>query len=221
MIEALGLSREFGGREVVRDVSFKVSPGEVVGFLGPNGAGKTTTIRMLLGLLRPSDGEARLTRPAGYMPELFAAYEALSVRSYLGFVATVKRADSADARRAMRAVRIENLARRPVGRLSKGQRQRLGLAQALIGRPTSYVLDEPTLGLDPKQVVETRRLVRSLAHDDGAAVLLSTHLLAEAASVCDRVVVIARGRVVAEESPGEAADLETRFLRLIAEAELT
>ena len=220
MIEARGLTRRFGGREVVRDVSFTVSPGEVVGFLGPNGAGKTTTMRMLLGLLRPHGGSARVDGPIGYLPEQFSAYDALSVRSYLRFMATAKKVDRAEVDRGLEATGVADLAGRPVGRLSKGQRQRVGLAQAILGRPPAYVLDEPTQGLDPKQVVEARALIRSLAAADGAAVLLSTHLLAEAAATCDRVVVIVRGRVMAEERPGGAVDLEARFLRLVGEAEL-
>lgn len=220
MIEAKKLTRLFGGREVVSDATFNVESGEVVGFLGPNGAGKTTTIRMLLGLLRPSGGEASTTRPVGYLPEVFAAYDALSVGYYLKFIAQMKRVNPAEVKPAMKDAGVEKLERRPVGRLSKGQRQRVGLAQALLGRPPAYVLDEPTQGLDPKQVVETRRLIRSLADDQRAAVLLSTHLLAEAAAMCDRVIVIVGGRIVAEERPGEVADLEARFLRLVGEAEL-
>jgi ABC-2 type transport system ATP-binding protein len=219
VIEARGLTRRFGGREVVREVSFRVEPGEVVGFLGPNGAGKTTTMRMLLGLLRPDGGDAVVDGPVGFLPEVFAGYDALSVRGYLAFMAEMKGVDGADVVRVMEATRVGDLARRPVGRLSKGQRQRVGLGQALLGPPAAYVLDEPTQGLDPKQVVEARALVRSMA-DAGAAVLLSTHLLAEAAAVCDRVIVIAKGRVLAEERPGAAPDLEERFLRLVAEAEL-
>ena len=221
MIRATELSRTFGGRTVVDAVSFAVDPGEVVGFLGPNGAGKTTTMRMLLGILRPTSGEAAVDGPVGYVPEGFAAYEALSVRSYLRFVTRVKRVPADDADRAMAAAGVADLATRPFGRLSKGQRQRVGIAQSLLGSPPAYVLDEPTQGLDPKQVVEARALVRSLAADQGAAVLLSTHLLAEASSVCDRVVVIVGGRLVAEERPGEAGDLEARFLRLVGEQELS
>jgi len=119
------------------------------------------------------------------------------------------------------AAGVADLGDRPVARLSKGQRQRVGMAQALLGRPGAYVLDEPTQGLDPKQVVETRGLIRSLATADGAAVLLSTHLLAEVAAMCDRVVVIVRGRVVADEPTGDRDDLEARFLRLVGESELT
>ena len=202
----------------MRDVSFSVAPGEVVAFLGPNGAGKTTTIRLLLGLLRPGQGRAALTRPVGYLPEVFAGYDAMGVSSYLGFIARMKGVPEAEVEPALDAAGAGDLARRPVGRLSKGQRQRVGLAQALLGRPPSYVLDEPTQGLDPAQVVDARALVRSLA-SEGAAVLLSTHL--QAAAVADRVVVIVRGRVVAEERPGEAGDLERRFLELVGRGELS
>ena len=220
MIEARGLARRFGGREAVREVSFTVAPGEVVGFLGPNGAGKTTTMRMLLGLIRPHAGSVQLGGSVGYLPEGFVAYDALSVRGYLRFMARMKRVPRADVERVMDDAGVADLARRPVVRLSKGQRQRVGLAQALLGQPPAYILDEPTQGLDPRQIVDARRVMRSLA-DDGAAVLLSTHLLAEASAVCDRVVVIAGGRIVAEERPGEASDLEARFLRLVGEAELS
>jgi ABC-2 type transport system ATP-binding protein len=219
MIETRGLTRRFGGCTVVDDVSFAVAPGEVVGFLGPNGAGKTTTIRMLLGLLRPDGGDARVDGAVGFLPEVFAGYDQLSVARYLRFMAAMKQVEKADVTRAAAATHVDDLLRRPLGRLSKGQRQRVGIAQALLGRPDAYVFDEPTQGLDPKQVVDARALLRSLA-GDGAAVLLSTHLLAEASAVCDRVVVIVGGRVVAEERPGEAGDLEQRFLRLVGEAEL-
>jgi ABC-2 type transport system ATP-binding protein len=134
LIEARGLSRSFGGRPAVLDVSFSVSPGEVVGFLGPNGAGKTTTMSMLLGLLRPGGGEVHIGGPVGYLPEAFAAYGAMSVRGYLRFMCRMKRADRGDADRAMVDARVTELAARPVARLSKGQRQRVGLAQA---RPRS------------------------------------------------------------------------------------
>ncbi len=221
MIAADGLSRSFGGREVVRSVSFTVAPGEVVGFLGPNGAGKTTTMRMLLGLLRPSAGAATVDRPVGYLPEVFAPYDALTVAGYLRFCCRTKALDAAAAvEPALAVADLADLARRPIGRLSKGQRQRVGLAQAILGQPPSLVLDEPTIGLDPSQVVDARRAIRAAA-TDGAAVLVSTHLLAEAAEVCDRIVVIVAGEVVAEERPGDAADLEERFLRLVGKAELS
>jgi len=215
-----GLSRSFGGRRVLEDVSFRVAPGEVVGLLGPNGAGKSTTIRLLLGLLRASSGRAELAGPAGYLPELFAAYDPLTVAGYLRFCCRTKALPRSAVEPALEAAVAADLARRPIGRLSRGQRQRVGLAQAILGDPPVLVLDEPTTGLDPQQVVDVRRLVRDAA-GRGAAVLLSTHLLAEAAAVCDRVVVIADGRVLAEEEPRGAGDLEARFLRLVGEAGLT
>lgn len=217
MIEARGLHRGFGGRPVIRDVSLRVEPGEVVGFLGPNGAGKTTTIRLLLGLLAPSGGSVAVEGPVGYLPELHVGYEALRTCDYLHYLAVIKRLDRADrtaeVARVLEATGMAALARRPLGRLSKGQRQRVGIAQVLLGRPAAYVLDEPIQGLDPAQIVEARDLFRGLA-SEGAAVLLSTHLLAEAAATCDRVVVISNGSIVADEPVGP--DLEARFLAAIA-----
>jgi ABC-2 type transport system ATP-binding protein len=219
LIEASGLTKRFGGRTAISDVSLRVEPGEVVGFLGPNGAGKTTTMRILLGTLRPDEGTVDVQGPVGYVPEVFSAYDVLSVRSYLEFIARLKKVRDADALDdAMARSGVADLASRPVQRLSKGQRQRVGLAQALLGSPPNYILDEPTIGLDPKQIVETRRVIRDLR--SSAAVLLSTHLLAEAAEICDRVVVIVRGRIVAEERPSDAMNLEERFLRLVGESEL-
>ena len=222
MIRAERLSKSFGGRVAVSEVTFDVRPGEVVGFLGPNGAGKTTTMRMLLGLSPPTSGEGHIDGRCGYLPELFNGYDALSVRSYLAFLTRVKRAPLGEVERAMTAARVADLAGRPVGRLSKGQRQRVGLAQSLLGRPPAYVLDEPTQGLDPTQVVDVRRLVRSLADEDGAAVLLSTHLLVDVAAVCDRAGGVVEGRVVAEETElGSVEALEDRFLRLVAGHQLS
>ncbi|HYZ93418.1 MAG TPA: ABC transporter ATP-binding protein [Actinomycetota bacterium] len=219
MIEARGLSKSFGGRAAIDDVSFRVEVGEIVGFLGPNGAGKSTTMRILLGTLRADAGEATVDGPTGYLPESFAAYDALSVRSYLRFIAKLKNVrDDQAVDRAMDRSGVADLASRPVERLSKGQRQRVGMAQALLGSPRAYILDEPTIGLDPAQIVEARRVIAGLR--EGAAVLLSTHVLSEAAEVCDRVVVIVRGRVVSEERPGSTPDLEDRFMRLVGEAEL-
>jgi ABC-2 type transport system ATP-binding protein len=219
VIEARGLTKRFGGRTAISDVSLDVAPGEIVGFLGPNGAGKTTTMRILLGTLRPDAGEATLDRPVGYLPENFAAYDVLSVRSYLEFMGRLKgMGQRGEIDRAMDAAGVDDLASRPVERLSKGQKQRVGLAQSLLGSPRTFVLDEPTIGLDPRQIVDTRRVIRTLR--ENAAVLLSTHILHEAAELCDRVVVIVKGKVVAEERPQSATDLEERFLRLVGESEL-
>ncbi|MGI8794164.1 MAG: ABC transporter ATP-binding protein [Acidimicrobiales bacterium] len=220
MIRADGLHRSFGGTEVVRGASFEVAPGEVVGLLGPNGAGKTTVLRMLLGLLTPSAGTIRVDGRLGYLPERFTGYDSLTVGGYLRYLAQQKGASRAEVDRVTTALDLGDLTARILGRLSRGQYQRVGWAQALLGGPPGYVLDEPTQGLDPQQVVSCRRLLQSLA-SDGAAVLFSTHLLAEAAAVCDRVVVMAAGRVVADEAVTDAAALEERFLRLVGEAELS
>jgi len=221
MIRADGLTRSFAGRVVVDDVTFAVEPGEVVGFLGPNGAGKTTTLRMLLGLLRPTAGRAEVARPVGHLPEGFVGYDPLSVEQQLRFWCRIRGLDpDAAIPPALAATDLTELAGRPLRRLSKGQRQRVGLAQAVLGRPPALVLDEPTNGLDPAQLVDARRLVRDAA-EQGAAVLLSTHLLAEAAAVCDRIVVIVGGRIVAEEVPGSSDELEDRFLRLVGEGSLS
>jgi ABC-2 type transport system ATP-binding protein len=219
LIEASGLTKRFGGRTAISDVSLRVESGEVVGFLGPNGAGKTTTMRILLATLKPDEGTIDVHGAVGYLPEVFSAYDVLSVRSYLAFIARLKKVRDVDeVDDAMVRAGIADLASRPVQRLSKGQRQRVGMAQALLGSPPNFILDEPTIGLDPKQIVETRRVIRELRQS--AAVLLSTHVLAEAAEICDRVVVIVRGRIVAEERPSGAADLEEKFLRLVGESEL-
>jgi ABC-2 type transport system ATP-binding protein len=211
VIAADGLTRSFGGNLAVDDVTFTVDDGEVVGLLGPNGAGKTTTIRMLLGLLRPHAGRVELTRPLGYLPEQLQPYDGLTVRGYLRFACRTRRVAIDEIAAAMDVAGVTDLVDRPIGRLSKGQRQRVGLAQAVLGSPRSLVLDEPTASLDPKQVQDVRAVIRRFAAQ-GSAVLLSTHLLPEAAAVCDRVVVLSAARIVAVEAPGP--DLEQRFLQL-------
>lgn len=222
-MRAAGLRRAFADRVAVDDVTFTVSPGEVVGFLGPNGAGKTTTLRLLLGLLQPDQGAVERPARVGYLPELFAGYDALSAAANLAFWARMKKIGrrdvTAEVDRVLTAAGAEDLGRRPLGRLSRGQRQRVGMAQALLGRPSAYVLDEPTAGLDPAQVVDARHLVRGLADDDGAAVLVSTHVLGEAAAMCDRVIVLVDGRVRAEEPVANAADLEARYLAVVLTAQ--
>ena len=195
------------------DVTFDVGKGEVLGFLGPNGAGKTTTMRILTGYLPPSGGRAEVAgfdvatqslqarANIGYLPETVPLYPDMSVRSYLDFMGKIKGARDRrrEVERAMEKARIAHRAGDQIGKLSKGLRQRVGLAQALLGDPPVLILDEPTSGLDPKQIIETRNLIRSLGGEH--TLILSTHILPEVAATCSRIVIIANGRVVAEDTP--------------------
>jgi ABC-2 type transport system ATP-binding protein len=207
------LTKNYGARVAVADVSFDVEKGEVLGFLGPNGAGKTTTMRILTGYLPPSGGRAEIAgfdivtqslqarANIGYLPETVPLYPDMSVRSYLDFIAKIKgvKERRREVDRAMEKARIAHRAGDPIGKLSKGLRQRVGLAQALLGDPPLLILDEPTSGLDPKQIIETRNLIKSLGGEH--TVVLSTHILPEVAATCSRIVIIANGRVVAEDTP--------------------
>jgi ABC-2 type transport system ATP-binding protein len=200
---------------VVEDLSFSVEQGEIVGFLGPNGAGKTTTLRMVAGVIAASAGRVMINgldmathnhaaAPAiGYLPEHPPLYDALDVASYLRFVARVKRVPAprlrAELERVAAACRLEAVFHKEIFKLSKGYRQRLGLAQALLGEPQVLLLDEPTAGLDPGQIQESREVIRSLG--ERCAVLLSTHILAEVTMICRRVAIIHQGRLLAIDSP--------------------
>ncbi|TFG98340.1 MAG: ABC transporter ATP-binding protein [Myxococcales bacterium] len=214
MIEARHLSKRYGDVVAVQDVSFEVGRGEVVGFLGPNGAGKTTTMRMLTGFLPPTDGTAVIAghdifsdplaarRAIGYLPETLPLYPEMSVRSYLDYVARIKdvprRTRRASVDRALERCGLAHVARRVIGTLSKGYRQRVGLAQAIVHDPAVLILDEPTVGLDPLQVREIRNLIRDLAAPrDGESqhtVILSTHILPEVEAICRRVILMSGGR---------------------------
>jgi ABC-2 type transport system ATP-binding protein len=217
MIEVEHLSRSYGAHLAVDDVSFQVSQGEVVGFLGPNGAGKSTTLRILAGFLGATSGRVRIAghdiaeEPAraraalGYMPEMSPLYPEMRVTEYLAFRAELKlvprRARREAVLRAMRDARVDDVAEVLIGQLSKGYRQRVGLADALVGDPPLLILDEPTAGLDPNQIREVRALVRGLGRE--RTVLLSTHILPEVEATCTRALVIARGRLVAAGSIDE------------------
>jgi ABC-2 type transport system ATP-binding protein len=199
----------------VSDVSFTVERGEILGFLGPNGAGKTTTMRILTGYMPPTEGKAVVAgfdvfsqpieakRRTGYLPETPPLYPDMTVAEYLSFVAKIKGVPSSERKQRLQAVmertRIADMARRQCGKLSKGYKQRVGLAQALIHNPDVLILDEPTAGLDPKQIIETRQLIKALAGDH--TIILSTHILPEVSQTCQRVVIINRGRVVAVDTP--------------------
>ena len=214
MILADGLSRRYGDRLAIREVSFKARPGEILGFLGPNGAGKTTTMRILTGFLAPTSGRAAVAdfdvvqqpleakRRLGYLPETLPLYDDLTAREYLGFVARLKGVDGrkiGDAiDRAMTLCGITDVADRLVRNLSRGYRQRVGLAQAIVHDPPVLILDEPTSGMDPRQIVEIRNVIKGLRGSH--TIILSTHILPEATAVCDRVIVINEGRVVAVDT---------------------
>ena len=217
MIEVQHLTKRYGPVTAVDDVSFRVEKGEILGFLGPNGAGKTTTMRVLTGYMPASEGKAVVAgydvfehpieakRRTGYLPETPPLYPDMTVREYLTFAAKLKLGKISKAERTsrveavMRKAHVADMAGRHCSKLSKGYRQRVGLAQALIHDPEVLILDEPTAGLDPKQIIETRDLIRSLAGNH--TVVLSTHILPEVAQTCQRVVIINKGRVVAVDSP--------------------
>lgn len=209
------VSKHYGPKQIIHDVSFTVEPGEIVGFLGPNGAGKTTTMRMISGFTTATSGTIRVAgfdmatqnaeaaRRLGYLPEHPPLYDTLEVRSYLKFVATVKGVPASrmatELDRVLTACRLETVVRREIYKLSKGYRQRVGLAQALLGNPEVLLLDEPTAGLDPGQIQETREVIRSFGEKH--AVLLSTHILPEVTLICRRVAILNQGRLLAIDSP--------------------
>ena len=214
MIEVQHLSKHYGPVKAVDDVSFRAEQGEILGFLGPNGAGKTTTMRIITGFMPATEGKASVAgfdvfeqpleakRRTGYLPETPPLYPDMTVREYLTFVAKIKgvRKDikgSVDA--VMKKTWVSDMANRHCAKLSKGYKQRVGLAQALIHNPDVLVLDEPTAGLDPKQIIETRQLIRELAGSH--TIVLSTHILPEVAQTCQKVVIINKGKVVAIDTP--------------------
>lgn len=212
-IQVQNLTKNYGNFPALRDVSFNVQKGEILGFLGPNAAGKTTTMRILTGFIPPSGGTARVAgydvftdsievrKRIGYLPETVPLYTEMSVWDYLDFAARLR--DVSDRDQAIeRAMELTNIADRAdtlIGKLSKGYRQRVGIAQALVHEPEVLILDEPTLGLDPKQVVEVRHLIKSLGGE--RTVLLSTHILPEVSQTCSRVLIINEGKIVAEDTP--------------------
>jgi ABC-2 type transport system ATP-binding protein len=235
MIEVEHLTKDYGTVVAVRDLSFQVDPGQVVGFVGPNGAGKSTTLRILAGYLGATSGRVRVAghdvateslaarRALGYLPETSPLYPELRVREYLACRAQLKRVPRAERRRAVsRALalsRAEEMADTLILHLSRGYRQRVGLADALLASPPLLILDEPTAGLDPNQIREMRSLIRELGREH--TILVSTHILSEVEVTCDRAIVIDRGRVVAEGTLGELGALRraSRFLLVVADPE--
>lgn len=222
MIEVEHLTKVYNGRKAVDDISFKVEKGEILGFLGPNGAGKTTTMRILTCYMPATDGTARVAgydvfeeslevrKRIGYLPENPPLYHEMTVYSYLDFVAKIKGTPSAKRKshidEVMQKTSIGDVRGRVIGRLSKGYKQRVGVAQALLNNPEVLVLDEPTIGLDPKQISEVRSLIKNLAGDH--TVILSTHILPEVSMTCNRVVIINNGKFVAMDTPEGLANAQ-------------
>jgi ABC-2 type transport system ATP-binding protein len=215
MIEVESLTKRYGRQTAVDAVTFHVQKGEILGFLGPNGAGKTTTMRILSCYLPPTEGRAKVAgfdvfeeplevkKRVGYLPETPPLYPDMDVDTYLDFVAKVKGVPAKDRSAriadAVEKCKVGDVRTKLIGRLSKGYRQRVGLAQALLHNPDVLILDEPTAGLDPKQIIETRELIKGLGGEH--TVILSTHILPEVEMTCGRVVIISKGRVVAEDTP--------------------
>lgn len=219
MIEVAGLTKSYGPIEALRGISFNVAAGEVVGLLGPNGAGKSTAIKILTGYLQPDEGTARVdgldvltqTRAVqariGYLPENAPLYPELTVQSYLRLMADLREVPREEQQsrlsEAIHATALANHLTRPIGQLSKGYRQRVGLAQAILHRPKLLILDEPTVGLDPTQIVEIRYLIRRLARH--STILFSSHILSEVEAVCDRVIILMNGQIKADARLSELA----------------
>jgi ABC-2 type transport system ATP-binding protein len=211
MIQVENLSKKFADVQAVKDISFRVEKGKIWGFLGPNGAGKTTTMRILTGYLPPNEGWARINgidvgsdlksikRMVGYLPEVVPVYSDLTVREFLRFVAELYGIERKKIRfaidRVVEKTNLQNVYGRLIKNISRGYRQRLGIAQAIIHEPEVLILDEPTIGLDPAQIIEIREMIRSFK--DSATVILSSHILAEITQVCDGAVIIKQGRLVA------------------------
>jgi ABC-2 type transport system ATP-binding protein len=237
MIEVQSLTKRYGPVTAVSDVTFRVEAGEILGFLGPNGAGKTTTMRIITGYMPATEGKVvvaghdvfeqpvQAKRHTGYLPEIPPLYPDMTVREYLHFVARIKAVPRREVRSrvddVMKKTWVADMADRHCGKLSIGYRQRVGLAQAIIHNPDVLVLDEPTAGLDPKQIIETRQLIRHLAGTH--TIVLSTHILPEVSQTCQRVVIISKGRVVAVDTPenltARLRGAETMFLQVAGPAE--
>ena len=221
MIQVNGLTKDYGARRAIENLTFDAEQGEIVGFLGPNGAGKTTTMRILTGYMPPTEGTATVAgydvveeslevrKRVGYLPETVPLYTDMTALDYLKFMADLRHIPNSRERayETLERVNLSDRADGYIGNFSKGMRQRMGLAQALIHRPEVLILDEPTIGLDPAQVVEMRSVIREIGKD--RTVLLSTHILPEAQQICDRVLIINKGSIVAEDTP---ENLESRLV---------
>ncbi len=213
MIQVNGLIKDYGARRALNNISFDANQGEIVGFLGPNGAGKTTAMRILTGYMPPTDGtitvagydvvdeSLEVRKRVGYLPETVPLYNEMTAFEYLKFMGELRHIPNSEERalETLESVNLESRSHSYIGTFSKGMRQRIGLAQALLHRPEVLILDEPTIGLDPSQVVEIREVIREIGKD--RTVLFSTHILSEAQQICDRVLIINKGKIVAEDTP--------------------
>jgi ABC-2 type transport system ATP-binding protein len=213
MIQVEGLTKDYGARLAIDDLTFHAEKGEILGFLGPNGAGKTTTMRILSGFMPPTSGKAAIAgfdvidqslevrKRVGYLPETVPLYQDMTVFEYLKFMGDLRRIPDAEDRveDILEIVHMEERIDSYISSLSKGMRQRIGLGQALLHEPDVLILDEPTIGLDPAQIIEVRNLIQELGKEH--TVLLSTHILSEAQQICDRVLIINKGKIVAEDTP--------------------
>lgn len=219
MIEIKNLTKRFGGNTTLDNITFSVNKGEILGFLGPNGAGKSTTMKIITSFWNPTKGSVRvdgidvaedslkIRRKIGYLPETVPLYDDMRVYEYLRFVAEVRGIPKEDIKKRISEVSeicgLKKMVTRPIEELSKGYRQRVGLAQAIIHNPDYLILDEPTTGLDPNQIVEIRELIKRLGKEK--TVIFSTHILSEVSATCDRIIIINNGRIVGEGTPAELA----------------
>lgn len=232
MIEVKNLSKHYGDKIAVNNISFTANDGEILGFLGPNGAGKSTTMNMLTGYISSTDGQALINgidilenpmkakKEIGYLPELPPLYLDMTVKEYLCFIYDLKKCKlprNTHLADICKLVKIENVYNRIIKNLSKGYRQRVGLAQALVGNPKVLILDEPTVGLDPNQIIEIRSLIKKLGKSH--TVILSSHILSEVQAVCDRIIVINQGNIVANDTEENLSRSLSQEHKLIAQIE--
>ena len=227
MIEIQNLTKDYGRIRAIDDVSFTVGKGEIVGFLGPNGAGKTTTMNIITGFISSTSGSVRVAgydilenpvegkRHIGYLPEQPPLYPDMTVSEFLDFCADLKKVTAREWKNQkkdiMELVKITHVSHRLIKNLSKGYKQRVGLAQALVGSPDVLILDEPTVGLDPKQIMEIRKLIKALGKNH--TIILSSHILPEVSAVCDRVIIINKGRIAAIDTPENLSKKLSDFSR--------
>ena len=232
MVEVKNLTKKYGTHLAVSDVNFDIQKGEIIGFLGPNGAGKSTIMNILTGYLSLSEGEVKIDgfdimenpeeakKRIGYLPEIPPLYIDMKVREYLNFIFDLKKVKfpkKAHIDEIMKLIKIDHVANRLIKNLSKGYRQRVGFAQALIGNPDILILDEPTVGLDPKQIIEIRNLISRLGKNH--TIILSSHILSEIQAVCKRVIIINKGRIIADDLPETLADKLSNDRALVASIE--